>query len=140
MNNIIVSLILLILLLIANYILLFKIDNFNIQKKNLVFTSVGDNTNFDKLWCQSGRNYDIWVVYYGKNEDNYQKYRKKVDYIEKRKGSKFQNFHHIYNTKFEELQKYDRFFILDDDIIFETPDINKMFEISKKYNYLRYAR
>ena len=134
MNNIIVSLILLILLLIANYILLFKIDNFNIQKKNLVFTSVGDNTNFDKLWCQSGRNYDIWVVYYGKNEDNYQKYRKKVDYIEKRKGSKFQNFHHIYNTKFEELQKYDRFFILDDDIIFETPDINKMFEISKKYN------
>lgn len=132
--NKLLALLLFIVLLFANYILKYKSENFNMSKKNLVFTSAGDNTKFDKLWCQEGRNYDIWVVYYGKNEEKYQKYSKKVDYIEKHKGSKFQNFYHIYNTKYEELQQYERFFILDDDIIFETPDINKMFEISEKYN------
>lgn len=134
MNTILLSLILLIILLFVNYILQYKSENFNMPKKNLVFTSAGDNTKFDKLWCQSDRNYDVWVVYYGDNQEKYEKYSKKVDYIEKRKGSKFQNFHHIYNTKFEELQKYDRFFLLDDDIIFDTSDINKMFQISEKYN------
>ena len=99
-------------------------------KKNLVFTSAGDNTSFDNLWLDKDRNYDVWVVYYGENEKKYQKYSDKVDYIEKRKGSKFQNFSHIYRTK--DLSQYDRFFILDDDIIISTYDINKMFMISEK--------
>ena len=66
---------------------------------NLVFTSAGDNTNFDKLWLDKNRNYKVWVVYYGENEEIYKKYKSKVDYIEKRKGSKFQNFYHIYKKK-----------------------------------------
>lgn len=103
------------------------------QVRNLVFTSAGDNTNFDKLWTGNPRNYDIMVVYYGKNETNYKKYSKKVDYILKRKGSKFQNFHYVWENHRTILEKYDRFFILDDDIIFDNNDINKMFEISKKY-------
>lgn len=132
--NKLLALVLFIILLISNYILVYKTEYFDNKHKNLVFTSAGNNTNFDKLWCQDGRNYDVWVVYYGDKQEKYDQYAKKVDYIEKHKGSKFQNFYHIYNTKSEELQSYDRFFILDDDIIFETPDINKMFEISKKYN------
>ena len=98
--------------------------------KNLVFTSAGDVTNFDALWLDSERKYDVWVVYYGDNEEIYQKYKDKVDYIEKRKGSKFQNFSHIYKSK--DLSQYERFFILDDDIIISTEDINKMFMISEK--------
>jgi len=130
-----IALILLVILLISNYLLTLNFEKYQNQvNKNLVVTSAGDNTNFDELWCQSGRNYDVWVVYYGNNEEIYNKYRKKVDYIEKRQGSKFQNFHHLYQTRRQELDKYDRFFILDDDIIFETPDINQMFEISKEYN------
>ena len=100
--------------------------------KNLVFTSAGDVTNFDALWLDSERKYDVWVVYYGDNEEIYQKYKDKVDYIEKRKGSKFQNFSHIYKSK--DLSQYERFFILDDDIIISTEDINKMFMISEKLN------
>ena len=45
-----------------------------------------------------------------------------------------QNFYHIYQNKRAKLENYDRFFILDDDIIFDTQDINNMFDISKKYN------
>ena len=59
----------------------------------------------------------------------------KADYILKRKGSKFQNFHYIYENYPEIIDKYDGFFILDDDIIFNVEDINKMFELSKKYNF-----
>ena len=38
--------------------------------KNLLFTSAGDNTNFDELWLDEDRNYDVWVVYYGNNDEN----------------------------------------------------------------------
>ena len=52
---------------------------------NLVFTSAGDNTNFDELWLAPERNYKVWVVYYGDNDEIYEKYKSKVDYIERRK-------------------------------------------------------
>ena len=101
--------------------------------KNLVFTSAGDHTNFDKIWLDKERNYDVWVVYYGDNKAVYNNYKSKVDYIERRKGFKFQNFEHIYKTK--DLSQYERFFILDDDIVMSTEDINEMFRLSKKHKF-----
>ena len=98
--------------------------------KNLIFSSVGDNTNFDNIWLGEDREYDVFVIYYGGNEKNFQKYSKKVDYIEKRKGDKWQNFHHLYSTQYDKIQEYDRIFFLDDDIIITTEDINKMFQLS----------
>ena len=98
--------------------------------KNLVFSSVGDNTNFDNTWLGKDREYDVFVIYYGDEEKNFKKYSKKVDYIEKRKGDKWQNFHHLYTTQYDKIQEYDRIFFLDDDIIISTKDINKMFKIS----------
>jgi len=98
--------------------------------KNLLFTSAGDNTNFENIWLDKNRNYDVWVVYYGDNEKTFNRYSKKVDYAEKRKGDKWQNFHHIYNTQYDKIQEYDRIFFLDDDIIITTDDINEMFKLS----------
>jgi len=110
-------------------------ENFtNKNHKNLVFSSVGDNTQFDDLWLGNNRNYDIYVIYYGNDDKIYNKYKNKVDYIERRKGSKFQNFHYLYHKKPEFINKYERFFILDDDIIFNVNSINEMFDISKKYD------
>jgi len=98
--------------------------------KNLVFSSVGDNTNFDNIWLGSKRDYDVWVVYYGDNDENYENYKSKVDYIEKRKGDKWQNFHHVYNTHYDKIKENDRIFFLDDDIIITTGDIRRMFQLS----------
>ena len=42
---------------------------------NLVFTSVGDNTNFDNLWLGKNKTYDVYVIYYGDNDDIYKTYR-----------------------------------------------------------------
>ena len=111
-----------------------KYERFSGTTKNLVFTSAGNNTNFHTLWCNKNRNYDIWVVYYGDDDAKFNLYKDNVDFIEKKKGSKFQNFHYIYNKYKEQIHKYDRYFILDDDIIFNTNDINKMFNISEKYD------
>ena len=30
--------------------------------KNFVFSSVGDNTNFDSLWINENMNYDIYIL------------------------------------------------------------------------------
>jgi len=102
---------------------------------NFIFTSVGDNTNFDNLWLGDDQLYDVYVIYYGDNESVYSryKYNKHIIHIEKRKGSKFQNFIYFYNTYRNIINKYERFFILDDDIIFSIKDINSMFEISNNF-------
>ena len=110
-----------------------KFNNKN-QNRNMVFTSCGNNTNFHNLWFSNTRNYDVYAIYYGDDKEKYKLYQEKVDFIEKRKGSKFQNFHYFYHKYPDIINKYDRFFILDDDIIFRTPEINEMFEISRKYN------
>lgn len=110
-------------------------NNLAIAHRNLVFTSAGDNTDFHNLWLdKKNQNFDIMVVYYKDDDNIYNEYSKKVDYIMKRKGSKMQNLFYVYNNHRDILNRYDRFFVLDDDIIFKTKDINEMFAISKKYN------
>ena len=116
------------------------IYNFSSKKKyknkNLLFTSAGDNTEFYKLWTGKEKNYDIWVVYYDDNNSIYNKYKSYCNKIWKRKGSKFQNFNYIYKNYYKELMKYDNFFIIDDDILINTSDINKLFNYIKQYDLL----
>lgn len=104
------------------------------ETKNFLFSSVGDNTDFDTLWFDDNMNYDIYVIYYGNNEENYKKYKSKVTFIESRKGAKYQNFKYFYDTYPNIIEKYDRFFLLDDDIIINVEDINEMFKISREYD------
>lgn len=132
--KIIILLILIITLLINQIVNITESFNNKKSHRNMIFTSCGNNTNFHNLWFTNTRNYDVYAIYYGNDEEKYNLYQKKVDFIEKRKGSKFQNFHYFYHKYPEIINKYDRFFILDDDIVFNTPDINEMFRISKKYN------
>jgi hypothetical protein len=104
--------------------------------KYLVFTSAGDNTEFYKIWLDKpeAKEFDLWLVYYGDDEKNYEIYKKYCDVIEKREGDKYANLFHMYNKYHHEINKYERFFILDDDIIINTDQINEMFRISKKYD------
>jgi len=108
------------------------------QKKNLLYTSAGDNTRFYDAWTGNDTNYDIYVTYYGNDEKKFQKYKKSAKYIEKRKGSKFQNFLSFYSRRPDIIKQYDFFFILDDDIVFKNNhhDINKMFNLSANLNLL----
>lgn len=107
------------------------------MSKNLVFTSCGDNTKFDILWTNNqNMKYDLYIIYYGDDTKIFEKYSANynINIITSRKGSKFQNFKFFYDTYNDIIKKYDYFFILDDDIIFDVDDINKMFYTAKQFN------
>jgi hypothetical protein len=134
MIYILLFLIILIFIITIIFIKCCNKSNFeNITRKNLLFTSVGNNTDFYKNWLGSNRNYDVWVVYYDDNQQNYEKYQSMVDRLWSFKGSKFQNFHTIYKDYYNDLMNYDRFLIIDDDIIMSTEDINNLFLISEQF-------
>jgi len=101
--------------------------------RNMVFSSVGDNTIFYRNWESKLMNYDIYIIYYGDNDILFKKYEQFVKFAEKRKGSKFQNFKYFYDKYPEIIEDYDQFFILDDDILIDAYSINQMFDISNKY-------
>ena len=100
----------------------------------MLFTSAGDNTIFDSFWIDKHMNYDIFVFYYGVSKKNFEYYKSKVKFIERRKGSKFQNFLFFYKKYPEIIKNYEYFFILDDDIVLSVDDINFMFNTAKKYD------
>ena len=102
--------------------------------KNLLFSSVGDNTLFYNFYIGNNMNYDVYIIYYGNNPINFEKYKQKVTFIKSRKGSKFQNFKYFYDTYLDIINKYDYFFILDDDIIIDVSKINSMFHIANYFN------
>ena len=100
------------------------------QRDYLLFSSVGDRESSKKavnMWLEnSDRNYDTVFYYYKKLPENCG-----ADHCEYKKGFKFENFAH-YASK-NNLSKYKAIWIVDDDIQMRTKDINKMFEIFKKY-------
>lgn len=102
---------------------------------NLVFSSVGDNSNI-KCILGPGMNYDVYFVYYGERELQGSELPFASTYVKgiyHRKGSKFQNFKHFYDTYPDIIGKYQRFFILDDDIIADIASINQMFDTCIRY-------
>jgi hypothetical protein len=104
--------------------------------RNMVFTSAGDNTRFDELWLGKQYTYDVYLIYFGDDTDVFEKYRSKVYFSERRKGSKFQNFYYFYKNYSYVFEIYDYIFILDDDICMTSQDIEQMFKIAKTYDLL----
>ena len=103
--------------------------------KLLVFTSAGDNSNFNVEWYNKNKNFDIITYYYMDNQEIFNKYKNISKFIIKRKGSKFQNLFHFFNNYRNLYDNYDYFFILDDDIIFENgyKDIERIFNLTIEY-------
>ena len=100
-----------------------------------MFTSAGDRSEFDSQWTGPGQEFDLFVVFYGDDDERYERYREKARWITRRKGSKYQNFHHFYHAHPDIVGRYRRFFILDDDLAFDggVEAINRMFAVAKRY-------
>lgn len=99
------------------------------MNSNLLFTSCGDQTTCHELWTKSNRNYDIMAVYYGDDDVRFKTYCECFDYVFRHKGSKFQNFFSFYRGS-NILSRYERIFIVDDDIVIDTSQINSLFDFS----------
>ena len=108
------------------------------MRNYLLFTSAGDNTEFYNHWFDKSteRLFDVFIVYYGNSQENYEKYKQYSNYIYKSKGSKFQNFYKTFRLYSKLLQQYSYFFIVDDDIQINCQEINLLFTTTQKYNLL----
>lgn len=100
------------------------------NSNNLVYTSAGDRSNLE-YWLNGKKNFDLWVTYYG---DKRNKYIDLSDYYHERKGTKFPNLLYCYQNHREIIDQYDAILVLDDDIIFCGYDIEKLFDLRKKYD------
>jgi len=102
------------------------------MKDNILFTSAGDNTTFYNLWCSKNKNYDIFVCYYGDCKTD--KYKEYSDFYLKRKGSKMQNFYHVWKNNINDIRNYKNYYIVDDDILIQTDEINELFKLFSDLN------
>lgn len=113
---------------VATALLLIFLHFKYINKKYLVFSSVGDRSNIN-TWISDIKikNFDIVIYYYGDKE--LPKFHANLSII--RKGLKFENFHHYLMNN--DVSKYDAIWVADDDIIIDTKSINHMFELFSEY-------
>jgi hypothetical protein len=91
----------------------------------LVFTSAGEHANVGH-WLRGGRNFDVWVAYYGPGASPF---AGDVEIHTVRKGSKFQNLHFAYRQWPEVLARYRAVMVMDDDIAIGGDDISRLFEL-----------
>lgn len=105
------------------------------QAQNLVFTSAGKNSKHVNYWLSEPekRDFDLWIVYYPEGEPP-NGFADNTDLFLQRKGSKCENLAYVYDNFRERLNKYDAFFIVDDDIEINTLAINKLFEMRARWN------
>lgn len=97
-------------------------------RRNLVFTSAGDRANLQR-WLTPGRNFDLWVTYYGEQGE---RYRELADHYVARKGGKFPNLYDAYQTRPEVFQRYDAVMVMDDDVIISGQDIDRLFRLREE--------
>jgi len=100
------------------------------HSRYLVYTSAGDAGNVAH-WIDEQERYDLWITYYGNSEHPN---KDSATYYNKRKGSKFQNLHHIYQTWPELLTRYEAIWVADDDIIINPAEIHQLFKIRHVYD------
>jgi hypothetical protein len=95
-------------------------------RRNLVFSSVGD-ASVHRRWIKDGpRNFDLFLCYYGSAGYDY---RRDAEFFLERPGTKFENFCHVYRNFNNQVTAYENLFIVDDDIILDTPSLNRMFDL-----------
>jgi hypothetical protein len=94
--------------------------------KNLIVLCAGDSS-LHNYWH---KDFDLLINYYGNIEN---KYKKQCKYYFNIKGTKFNIVSELIKNNRDIFEKYDNFFIPDDDIYFTSKDLIKFFDIFSKY-------
>ena len=108
----------------------------NYGDKNLVILCAGDNPAHLFFEDINERNYELLVIYYGDNEEQFKNKFKTFDHFSSIKGYKFNIIKKYYNENIKFFKEYKNIFIPDDDIYLKTKYINNLFEIFNKYKLI----
>lgn len=101
--------------------------------KNLVILCAGDNPVPDFFKDHDKRKYDLLVIYYGDNPENFKNKFKNFNYFHHIKGYKFHIIKKYYYENIKFFKKYRYVFMPDDDIILSPKDINNFFRILNEF-------
>ena len=105
------------------------------MKKNLIIAPAGDNS-LHKKWISDNQSFDLVLLYYSNSDEKFEEYKKDCMIIEKKKLEKWHLMSHFIKNNLDLIKKYETIWFPDDDLDTNCDDINKLFEIHKKYNLL----
>jgi hypothetical protein len=101
----------------------------NYGDENLVILCAGDNAAHLFFEDENERKYELLVIYYGDNEEQFKDKFKTFDHFISIKGYKFNIIKKYYNENIKFFKNYKNILIPDDDIYLKTKDINNFFKI-----------
>jgi hypothetical protein len=105
-------------------------------QRNLVIAPCGnDSVYFRTHWLKDSKskNFDLCLLFYHEEIKNPGLYSD-ADYFFHLKDFKYRMIHELLTTvKPELLEQYDYFYLIDDDIVFDTASINQMFLLSRTF-------
>jgi len=99
-------------------------------KKYCVISAVGKNS-LHREWINESHEFDLHLIVY---DNSYNKFYKDTDFITSQKGYKMKLVYDYLTKNPVYIEKYDYFFIPDDDIQIDTANIAKLFEYMIAYN------
>jgi hypothetical protein len=100
-----------------------------VRMSNLVIVPTGDNSLHDKY--SEDRDFELWAIYWGDNQERAEKIRESLDRLYIIKGLKWELLRSLMNIKVE-FDRYDFIFCPDDDILFKggATDISRLFRVA----------
>lgn len=104
-------------------------------KKNAVFVAAGEGSLHRQL-LKGNANFDLHLLIY---DGSYSKFCNDTDFIACDAGYKMDMTYRYLHRHPDLLNKYEYFFLMDDDIEMSTKEVNKLFGIMKQY-HLRIAQ
>lgn len=97
--------------------------------KNLVILAAGDES-LHSNWLYPNRDFDLFIVYYGKTPN---KYFDESTFYATGEGPKFHLVHKVIQEHLELLAEYDAIFIPDDDLCLPQWEVNRFFRLFHFY-------
>lgn len=100
------------------------------HRRNLVIVRAGDNSVHPGWLTGETRNFDIFVSYFGNQPGRYANH---AEYHEDRKGMKWPVLGELLRAHPALIERYDYFWLPDDDLVAETATLNRMFDFAAAY-------
>lgn len=99
------------------------------NKTNLVILCAGNESlHIKNKWIEKVKEFDLCILYYGKDSSILGKYKKGCEYFGEVEGPKWKNIHKILKNN-DFWRKYKYIWFPDDDLEIGVENVNKMFKI-----------
>lgn len=103
------------------------------DRPNLIIVPVGD-ASLHVAWCDvQDRNYDVWIIYYGRDEDVLKRYSQRCERTIQASGKKFHLIRSVALQFAKDISQYQYVWFPDDDIRMHNGpgDVCRMFDTAK---------